>query len=140
MGGSDSPDIPWQIYLSRGCGGTILNQQWVLTAAHCLFDDNGNRLTGLSIAAGFRDFAQIGQAQFKSVAETFPHPNYNFDPVRPDNDIGLLLLSSPLQFNSIVGSAQLPYFNQVGGTAYVTGFGDLAEGKMWIPIYIRLQG
>ena len=47
VGGTDAGwgDAPWQVALTRGtgtsifslqfCGGTLINSDWVLTAAHC---------------------------------------------------------------------------------------------------------
>ena len=45
VGGSDASfgDVPWQVALSKEsgssisvfCGGTLINADWVLTAAHC---------------------------------------------------------------------------------------------------------
>ena len=49
VGGSDASlnDVPWQVALSLGsgsdiyssqfCGGTLINSDWILTAAHCTY-------------------------------------------------------------------------------------------------------
>ena len=36
VGSEDAPSmIPWQVWFSGGCGGTILDSCTILTAAHC---------------------------------------------------------------------------------------------------------
>ncbi|RZB39484.1 Trypsin domain containing protein, partial [Asbolus verrucosus] len=61
-------DYPWQVAIYRTnatkkeliCGGTLINQRIILTAAHCVTDDEGNKLSKelFIVAAGkyYRDF------------------------------------------------------------------------------------
>ena len=32
----DIKDYPWQVAVDYGCGGSIIGDSWVLTAAHCV--------------------------------------------------------------------------------------------------------
>ena len=38
VGGENaSTPIPWQVHVDRGCGGTILDETTILSAAHCFY-------------------------------------------------------------------------------------------------------
>ena len=65
VGGQIAPSpIPWQVSVQSGgshfCGGTILDNYTILSAAHC-FDDYGSTLDGFSIRAGSRKGSSGGQ-------------------------------------------------------------------------------
>lgn len=65
----------------------------MLTAAHCLFEDNGQTIkkNSLSLVIGARDISQ-GKQVF-AAREFIPHPD--FDNKRLKNDIALIRLSAP---------------------------------------------
>ena len=94
VGGEDADilDYPWQVALieSSGgwswafCGGSIIDNYWILTAAHCLEDVNENNLY---VRAGSdNSYAQGGNSY--SVEEIIVHPNYNNNTM--NNDLSLI--------------------------------------------------
>ncbi len=81
MGGVDVDikDYPWQVALTSSpsgsgfCGGSIIGDSWVLTAAHCV---NGDSPSNLYIRAGSSDpFASGGDSY--SVNQIIVHPSYS---------------------------------------------------------------
>lgn len=96
---------PWQVTILNKfrepfCGGTLLNEQWVLTAAHCV-------RRRLLVRVGEHDLmADEGTEQESRVFESFIHPDY--DPDTVNNDIALLQLRTPFDLNEHVQPACLP--------------------------------
>ena len=94
---------PWMISLrSNGdhlCGGSILNSQFILTAAHCL--KALDSVSSTSILAGSLTYEGSGNdVQIRSVDRIIPHANY--DPYTFSNDLGLLRLKTPLNLTGTV--------------------------------------
>uniref|UniRef100_A0A8C1GG95 chymotrypsin n=1 Tax=Cyprinus carpio TaxID=7962 RepID=A0A8C1GG95_CYPCA len=90
---------PWQVSLQQSngfhfCGGSLINQYWVVTAAHC-----GVRAGYHYVILGEHDRGSSAEpVQVMSIAKAITHPYYNGNTF--NNDITLLKLSSSAQLTS----------------------------------------
>lgn len=111
MGGRDAVrnSAPWMVILRIEsvipiCGAVILNENWLLTAAHCIWIKQPEDFKAF---AGEHDLlVDEGVRQERSVDRLTPHPNFDYD--KNLNDIGLVHVSEPFIFNSIIHEIDPP--------------------------------
>ncbi|KAL4970115.1 serine protease [Aspergillus stella-maris] len=132
VGGSNAriTDFPYQVSIQQTahkCGGTILDANHILTAAHCVSNnlDNPSRLR---VRAGSVRHASGGT--HVNVARIISHPEY--DAATVANDIAVLRLAQSLEFGSTIAPVQLPSSESdtpaTGDRCSVTGWGATSEG------------
>lgn len=103
------------------CGATIIHQEWILTAAHCIFSDNP---ADFSVQYGTNEITQSGDFISK-VKRVILHQGYD-DNKSFVHDIALLQLAEPIEFNQLVQPATLPdylEFVSSGVQAELVGWG-----------------
>ncbi|KAI4487241.1 hypothetical protein M0804_005390 [Polistes exclamans] len=101
------------------CGGAIINEEWVITAAHCV---KGSFAGYISIKAGVSDLRKIGTVL--RAKKILMHGLYN--PRNSDYDIALIQLEKPLRFDYNIKPVLLPKITdqyKAGTKADVTGWG-----------------
>mgnify|MGYP001791828258 CR=1 FL=1 len=96
-GGGDAviSDFPWQVYFISGsfrCGGSIIGDKWILTAAHCTHDDLGNPIPTISMSVKVGSSLISGQTY--NVSQVIVNEGYDHNTLL--NDIALLKLTVPI--------------------------------------------
>jgi secreted trypsin-like serine protease len=127
--GGEKTDIkqhPWQVALQfKGtffCGGSIIAQRWVLTAAHCFaFSKSGGDWRA---KAGATNYATAGA--WGEVERVIVHEKYNSSTY--ENDIALIKLKQPPP-GRVIPLVDASATLQVGQPLEVTGWGATQEGS-----------
>ncbi|XP_034113907.1 chymotrypsin-2 [Drosophila albomicans] len=114
---------PYQIslqgmYGDHMCGGAIIAEKWVLTAAHCVY---GYNPTYLRVITGTIEWQKPNATYF--VDEHWVHCNYNYPNFH--NDIALIRLNDSIVWNQVTQPIALPSGQPVNGTKLLlTGWGS----------------
>gem|GEM_PF-789037 len=144
---ADPGEYPWQVALVGGnasgdfysnpatwqfCGGSIIDPQWVLTAAHCVTTSSGGVASpsSIDVVAGILNLESPAPGyQQKNVIQIIRHPSYNSRTI--NNDVALLKLESPITLveSGETKTAVIPLMsasagNLAGYTALISGWGN----------------
>merc|ERR1711962_1252990 len=112
VGGANAGSaIPWQVSLRNSasgsthfCGGTILDANTVLSAAHCFH--NGHQ--GVVVVAGSHKRNDNTGVQTSTISKSIYNQDAKYNKANMDNDNIILKLSTALKFNKDVQPACLP--------------------------------
>ena len=124
VGGTNAANgqYPYQVSLrasgSHFCGGSIINNRWVLSAAHCTI---GRAQNAVTIVVG-SVLLNAGGATHTS-SRIINHPSYNSQTIA--NDVSVVQTASTIVFNTNVRAIPLGSI-QIGGgvNSILTGWGS----------------
>ena len=119
--------------MAQGCGGTLVGDRHVITAAHCIHGKHPDNITVL-IGETTLGLANDKTAFIRNVSEIIQHSKYNKTAIQ--NDIAVLVLSSPVDLFTYpnIKPACLPTTetkaDMYGRDAVVSGWGDMTFGGL----------
>lgn len=114
--------FPWQVSLTNNnnahfCGGSIINNRWVLSAAHCTI---GRAAGAVRVRVGSVQRTSGGILHQASAIRN--HPNYNANTLA--NDISTVQTATVIGFNTNVQPITLASAHVGESAARVSGWGQ----------------
>lgn len=138
VGGSDvgTEYHPWQVYFQAGmtetikfqCGGSIISDKFVITAAHCCMWGVTEKFSGI-IHGMTKIIEPIPVQNYKDVKKITSHPGY--DAIKKQHDIALVEINQRLSFDKFTQPICLPHASfclNAGKMLTATGWGATSEG------------
>ena len=129
VGGSpiDITAAPWQALVrinnTTQCGGAIIAESWILTAAHCM---SGVSPSQVEAFVGVTDQNRLTREHLVQVSQVIVHPGWN--PANYSSDLALIGLASPIVASASVQPIDLPL---VQDSNVWPAFGEQATISGW---------
>jgi len=133
-GGSNAAisDFPWQVFLEAEnftCGGSIISNQWIITAAHCTRDDYNVKIpaSSMDVIVGASNPRNSSQGKKYYVSEVISHESFDISTL--ENDIALLKLKEPIDYPNAAPIKLVSSKDAAAGAtdpgemSWVTGYG-----------------
>ncbi|XP_032973550.1 ovochymase-1 [Rhinolophus ferrumequinum] len=125
---------PWQVSLKlvgyHLCGGSLIQDDLVVTAAHCLINLHEKRIKSLTVTAGeYNLFQKDKQEQNIPVSKIIIHPEYSRLGYM-SSDIALLYLKHKVKFGTDIQPICLPQRDdkfEDGSVCMASGWGKISE-------------
>ena len=118
---ADPDRYPWAVALSGNdrdrCGGTLIDDQHILTAAHCI----GTRTTRVSLGSHLYNSGEIVKTNFYCVHHAYSSSTFY------RNDLALIRLAKPVsvQYPKRISSIEICQSNQMLNKTLFTNHTDL---------------
>jgi len=133
---------PWQVVwcqksssgggCSLMCGGSVIDNNWVVTAGHCVYGNTG-RPGNFAVKVGVFDESsstETGESVI-NVKSIHLHPQYRPNPV-PSNDIALIELATPITYSDHIQPVCLAASDanvaEQPNSGWTTGWGTTSAG------------
>jgi len=137
---TDVNEYPWQISMwidrSHFCGGTLITDQWVATAAHCVDLHYRRHFSRITVSLGDHDVKIFDESKnvFRKIRRIIRFPMYDNNYI--NGDMALLQLADKVEFSERISPACLPYDPEEKfsfSEGLITGWGYTEKTKIMKP-------